>query len=315
MKPLETLVYYPGKGDEYRELLTKYVGDAIRLVVCDDESEIWDAIREAEVLLVATSFPTRCFAEARRVRWIQALGAGVERFVASGIPEGSVLTRVNTGFGPLIGEYVFGHLLASTQRIRRIAQAQSERKWRPVPVEHLRGEMLGVAGMGAIGSVIATRAKAFEMTVWGLDLQCPSHPALDRGFEMGQLAAFLASLRYLVLCLPLTELTRSMFGADQFRGMRDDAILVNVARGALVIEEDLVNALRTGEIHGAILDVFIEEPLPESSPLWSLPNAVVTPHTAGPSVPAEMVEFFGRNLVRFLNDEPLEGLVDVRRGF
>jgi len=315
MKLLNILVHYPGKSDMYGQLLRDQLHDEVDLFVCDDIEAIREAIPEAEVLLVATSFPAQLLASAGRLQWIQVLGAGVERFIENGIPEGVLITRVNTGFGHPIAEYVLAHLLSRTQCVREAAEAQRSGEWNLMKVSRLRGEVLGVIGVGAVGEQIALRAKAFGMTVWGLDLQASDHPALDRSLSLDRMSDFLRGAKYVVLCLPLTGKTRGMFGAEQLAAMREDAVLVNVARGPVVIEADLIEALRAGAIGGAILDVFDEEPLPQSSPLWAMGNVVVTPHVSGPSLPDEMVEFFAKNLERFRKNEPLEGCVDVLRGF
>jgi phosphoglycerate dehydrogenase-like enzyme len=120
---------------------------------------------------------------------------------------------------------------------------------------------------------------------------------------------------FVVVVLPLTDETRGVIGASELAAMRPGAWLFNIGRGAVVAERALVEALRTRRIGGAVLDVFAEEPLPAGHPLWSLENAVVTPHISGPSTPAEMAPVFNDNLARWLSGRPLRHVVDRRRGY
>jgi phosphoglycerate dehydrogenase-like enzyme len=138
---------------------------------------------------------------------------------------------------------------------------------------------------------------------------------VERVFRTQELPEFLGRLDFLVIVLPLTPATRHRFGLDEFRLMKPTAWVMNVSRGAIIAEEGLVSALEQGLIGGAVLDVFETEPLPQTSPLWGLPNAIVTPHYAGPSLPPQIVDFFVANLARYRRGRRLSGLVDLKRGF
>lgn len=317
MKKVRILVYAPDKTQVYGHLLNANLSKEIKttLDLCTNEGEARKAIPEADVLLAATTFPVHLLSFAKKLRWIQVLGAGVERFVEGGVPEGVIMTRVNVGFGSLIAEYVMAHLLSLTQKVRDFAKLQEAREWNQKEVAHICGETIGVAGVGAVGREVARIAKAFGMKVFGLDLQKDVHPAIDRSYIFAELRTFLKELKYLVICLPLTVRTTGMFGAAQFAEMRDDAVIVSTARGPIVVTQDLVEALRTGALGGAILDVFDNEPLPPDHPLWGVENVIITPHISGPSIPEDMVDFFVGNFDRFRKGERLKGCVDVERGF
>ena len=290
--------------------------DAVRYVFCESEEDIARNVESADVILGSIQFPTAHLSRAKRLRWIQVTGAGVDGFLAgTEIPAGILLTRADLSFGEQIAEYVIGHLLARTQRLRTVYALQRERRWEPLTVGFLRGRTLGVAGAGSIGSAVADRARAFGMRTAGLTRSGSTRSAFDASYGADQRNAFLADLDVLVLCLPLTPETRGWIGRAELAAMKPSAILVNVSRGAIVDERALIDALREGSIGGAILDVFETEPLPAESPLWALDNVTVTSHHAGLNVPDEMIDFFLENLARFQAARPLKGLVDRERGY
>jgi phosphoglycerate dehydrogenase-like enzyme len=312
---ISVLLYNPDKTAAYVDLLGKEA-PGLSLMVCESDADIARSIGEADVLFVSTRFPARYLRDARHARWIQVMGAGVERFTTAGaLPPAVILTRVDTGFGEKISEHVLGYMLAMSQRVYEVMANQRQRKWAPLDCRWLYGKTLGVAGVGAIGRAIARRARAFDMRVVGLDLYDVHDEAIEKCYGRDQLMEFVADLDYLSINLPLTSSTKELFHRDVFRGMRRDAIIINTARGGLVCEPDLVDALRQGRLGGAVLDVFAEEPLPLDSSLWQMENVIITPHHAGPSVPGEVVAFFLDNLERAKRGASLRGVVDHERGF
>ena len=313
-QPTTVLVFTRESDAPYRKRLIDS-GD-VRYRFCASEEEIEAQISEADVVLGSVAFPARLLDRAVRLRWIQVTGAGVDAFLAQGrLPEGVVLTRVDTSFGDRIAEYVVGHLLARVLRIQEVYRQQAERRWAPLETQRLCGRTMGIAGTGAIGRAVAARGRGLGMRTVGLSRSGRRVDAFDWVHPVGALAEFLAGLDVLVLCLPLTAETRGMIDAEQLACMKPSAILVNVARGPIVDASALGDALRNGTLAGAILDVFAQEPLPESSPLWSLDNVTVTSHQAGLNEPDEIVDFFLDNLRRLRAGEPLRGLVDLRRGY
>lgn len=315
MGNLRVLIYHHEDPKPYVKSLQQKAPE-LELLVCETEREVEDLVDKADVLFVSTRFPSRHLAKGSRVRWIQTMGAGVERFTQGvALSPGTILTRVNAGFGDKIAEYVMAYMLAHAQRAAEVLRNQDRRHWAPLKLSWLRGQTLGVAGVGAIGVEVARRGGCLGMKVVGFDLEPKTIPFLDRCYGWSDFLEFVAIPRYLVICLPLTAGTRGLFGRGAFAAMRRDAVIINTARGPIICQDELVAALRAEEIQGAILDVFEEEPLPSDSPLWTMPNVVVTPHHSGPSVPEEMVGFFLANLVRFRQGQPLSGVVDLQRGF
>jgi glyoxylate/hydroxypyruvate reductase A len=226
-----------------------------------------------------------------------------------------VLTRAEGVFGAWMAEYTLGWLLWTTQRMEALRRAQRLRQWEHVQPSLLRGRTLGVVGLGSIGRAIARAARAFTMRVIGVNRSGRRVPEAEKVYRRPGLAEFLAASDYVVLAAPLTPETRGLIGDAELRAMRPEAWLVNVGRGALIQEEALVRAVHERWISGAILDVFLEEPLPPEHPLWTLPNVVVTPHISGPSAPGEIAPIFNENLKRFLDGRALRGRVDIRRGY
>jgi phosphoglycerate dehydrogenase-like enzyme len=315
MSGLNVLIYYPGRLNEYVQLLSEH-SDRLNLLPCDTDDDIDRHIAKADILFVSTRFPTNYIERAEKLKWIQVMGAGVEKFTKEIVlPEGVILSRVNTYFGYKIAEYVFAYLLAICQRVQTVEENKKKKLWRQLDLEWLQGQHMGIVGTGAIGSEMAKKAISFGMTVSGCDLSTGERPFFDSMYPIDELSDFIAKMKYVVICLPLTRETEGLFGIEEFKRMRMDAYIINTARGAIIRERDLVKALKEGMIRGAILDVFEQEPLPHDSPLWEMGNVIITPHHAGPSIPREIVEFFLGNLDRYNRGEKLEGLVDLKRGF
>ena len=258
---------------------------------------------------------------APRLRWVATPATGIDHLRGTGILESALpVTTVGGLFGGLIAEHVFAVMLSFARRLPEFAVQQRERAWRMARVQALAGRTVGLVGVGSIGSAVATRAKAFGMHTLGLGRGAPggrSVPGVDRLLARADLPELLATADYVVLAAADTPATRGMIGAPELAAMRPETVLVNVARGSLIDEAALIDALRVGRLAGAALDVFAEEPLAASSPLWELPNVLVTPHIATnvPEYLARAVAAFAANVRRFRAGEPLESLVDRARGY
>ncbi len=265
--------------------------------------------------------PRGILALAPRVRWIATPATGIDHLRGTGVLEGTVpVTTVGGLFGPLIAEHVFAVMLAVAKRLPHFAAQQRTRTWQMSRVAALEGRTVGLVGVGAIGSAVAVRAKAFGMRTLGVgrcDPRGRSVAGVDRLLGRDELATLLAESDWVVVAAADTPETRGMIGTAELAVMRPGAVLVNVARGSLVDEAALVDGLRAGRIAGAALDVFASEPLPPGSPLWELPNVLVTPHIATnvPEYLARAIEQFAVNVHRFLAGEPLLNQVDRRRGY
>jgi phosphoglycerate dehydrogenase-like enzyme len=288
---------------------------------------------EADVL-VGYSLRAEQLARAARLCWIHSTAAAVHglmipELVASEI----VVTNASRVHGPVVAEHAWALVLALARRLHAAWRYQQQRRWsqeelwraRPQPRE-VAGATLLLVGVGAIGGEVARRAVDSGMRV----IAVREHPERGVDFLPGaengaavqvvgyeMLDTVLPEADFVVLAAPLTEKTRGLIGRAQLGKMKPEAYLVNVSRGALVDEAALAEALAARRIGGAGLDVFAEEPLPEASPLWTLPDVILTPHSASFStgIWERQYALFAENLRRFLAGGELLGVVDKRKGY
>jgi len=307
------LVYRPDQVEYYKELIEKHGVSNVYTASTLEEAE--KHLPNTEVIL-CWHFPLDLLktSEASSVRWIQSMGAGVDDLVNHpSISNDIQITRIVGQFGTPISEFVFGYMLYLTNDIARTREQQAKHQWTPFNARLLSGRKIGVAGLGNIGLEIVRKARAFDMEVYGLSMSGAKADHVDRHFGPDHWKAFVKELDYLVLTLPLTEDTRWAVNREVLLSMKPDATLINVGRGALVNESDLIEILQEGHLGAAVLDVFEKEPLPEQHPFWSMPNVLVTPHLSGPSTPEGVGEFFVQNLQRYIEGKSLQGV--VRREF
>ena len=253
--------------------------------------------------------------EAERLVWVQSTFAGVGALCAAQMPRNYILTGVKEIFGPQISEYVFAHILTQELHLDQLRADQHARVWGKHPYRGLRQSTLGLCGFGSIGQSIAETAVHFGMNVVAYKRTPDTHPSVARIYHGSELPQFLEQVDYLVLVLPRTAATTHLINARTLAMMKPSAVLINVGRGNAVAEDDLIEALKTGVIQGAVLDVFEKEPLPPDNPLWALPNVVITPHNAGDSFPDEIVPIFLENYRRFQEGHPLKYVIDFERGY
>jgi glyoxylate/hydroxypyruvate reductase A len=315
LSPRIILVYNPWAREArtYADLIRRPRGGfVIRLASTPREAE--GLIADAEVLY-GWNVPGALLARARRLRWIQWMGAGVERLLVPELPPGVVVTRAAGIFGPWMAEYTLGWCLWVTQRMDTIRRQQQGRVWKYVHPGRLRDSTLCVVGLGDIGRHIARAARAFGMRVVGVARTGRPVSSVERVYRPPALGKALGRADFAVVTVPLTPRTRGLIGARELACMKAGAWLLNIARGPVVDERALVAALRGRRLGGAVLDVFDEEPLPPGHPLWGLDNAVITPHVSGPSTPEEIAPIFNANLRRYAGGRRLLHVVDRRRGY
>ena len=309
------LVYHPepGEAQAYARLITQ-PKPPFAVAVCATPADVKPHIADAEILY-AWNFPRELLPRAARLRWAQSMGAGVERLMVPELPRGVKVTRVAGIFGPWMAEYVLGWCLWLTQRTELFRAQQRERCWRQVAPLRLHGATLCVIGLGDIGRTIALAARGFGMRVVGVSRSGKRVPETQRVHKTRDLREAIASADYVALTVPLTEATRGLIGTPELAAMKPSAWLINVARGPVVDEAALLDALRGKRLGGAVLDVFDEEPLPQDHPLWEFGNVALTPHISGPSTPGEIAPIFNDNLRRYLAGHALRYEVDRKRGY
>lgn len=218
------------------------------------------------------------------VDWVHSIQAGVDRFPQGAYDKADVALTNSTGIhGASVGETVIGFMTMLARGLHHYARAEADNEWNTLPWDRpftLEDETVCVVGLGTIGQAVAERATWMGMDVIGVRRSPDPVPIVDELYTVDELHAALLDARFVVLAVPLTTATRRMFGPAELTAMRDDAFLINVARGPVVVENTLVDAIEADNIAGAALDVFTEEPLPDNSPLWELDEVIVTPHSA-----------------------------------
>lgn len=216
--------------------------------------------------------------------WIHSIQAGYDRFPLDELEDRGIVLTNSTGIhGESVGETVLGYMLSVARRLGQYARQQEHREWsRPewdVPFT-LAGESVCVVGLGTLGRGIATRTNALGMAVTGVRRSGEPVEGVERVYASDELHEAISGARFVALAVPLTEETEELIGGAELAAMDEGSTLINVSRGSVVDQDALVSALEAGEIRGAALDVFAEEPLPEDSPLWEMEEVLVTPHAA-----------------------------------
>jgi phosphoglycerate dehydrogenase-like enzyme len=275
----------------------------------------------------------RILARAPQLRWVHSATAGVERVLTPTSRErGLVITNARGVFSRPIAEYVMLMILAAARRLPQLLELQAERTWQPLEARELRDVTVGIVGLGSIGRAVGALATAFGCRVIatrrrpdaGADAAdgAGDEPflgslMLDRVLPPERLPELLGESDFVVLAAPLTPDTVDLIGDAAIGQMKPGAWIINVARGELVDERALARAVRNGRIGGAVLDTFREEPLPPSSPLYELPNVILTPHTSWSStrVLDRSVDLFCDNLRRYAAGQPLVNVVDPNAGY
>ena len=297
------------------------VGDSVELRYAPDGDALAVELPHADAIFSWRTDPVwlpSVWPPPERLRWIQSASAGVDTLLFPGLIESDVVvTNARGVFEDPIAEWVIGAMLAFATGLHRSIVDQSRGVWDDHRhTRRLAGARLVVVGPGPIGHATATRAMGLGMSVAMVGRQPRTHETFGDVLGVGQLHRALADADHVLDALPSTEQTRGMFDAAAFGAMPARARFYNVGRGATVDEPALVAALEAGTIAGAALDVFATEPLPADSPLWTLPNVIVSPHVSGDveGWERDLVSVFVENARRFAAGEPLRNLIDKEAG-
>ncbi|NCC35545.1 MAG: D-2-hydroxyacid dehydrogenase [Chloroflexia bacterium] len=307
---------------QIRELLVPHLTDEFRAVWVNGDGE-FDGDPAGAVAYFRWWGEQEAFLKVIRVahdlRWVHTPSAGVDHLLVPEVFERDLTLTNSAGVHAIpMAEFVFALLLSRVKQLPTYQAAQADAHWaRGVDVQELYGATMLILGIGGIGEAIAQRAAAFGMRVWGSRRSNRPSPYAERVVTGNAWHALLPEADYVVVAAPLTPATRGMIDADVLALMRPSAFLVNVARGPLVEEQALIEALQQGRIAGAALDTFAQEPLPPTSPLWHLPNVIITPHATAnsPRMHERQVALFLDNLQRFQRGQPLLNLVDKAAGY
>jgi phosphoglycerate dehydrogenase-like enzyme len=266
------------------------------------------------------------FLRGARLKWIHAPTAAVHQLMYPELVASGVRVTNSTGIhGPVVAEHALALIMALAKRIPQSMRYQANKTWAqdrvwselPHPRE-IAGGSVAVLGMGGIGSEFTRLAKSVGMRVLAVrEKPEKGTGGADEVYSTSQIEEVLPKADYVLLCAPLTPATRGIINAARLAKMKRDAYLVNVSRGPLIVEDDLIRALKQKQIGGAALDVFVEEPLPRKSEFWDLDNLLITPHTASftERLWERHYQHIQENLKRFVAGKPLLNEVDKRRGY
>jgi phosphoglycerate dehydrogenase-like enzyme len=331
------LVIHPPVEPERLEKIVAAAGP-MQVVNAENYAAALAAMPEADAFF--GKLTPELLAAGKKLRWVQSPTASLEHYMFPDLVEHPlVLTNMRGLYSDVIAEHVLGVMLCFTRHLHTYIRNQAACRWAPVGGEDQRqtfatgpgiasaidrahlnlGDLtLGLVGLGHIGSEIARRAAGFGMRIVAVD---PAVPAAPEGvsivWPVERLGELLGQGDFVVIAAPHTPQTEQLFRRPQLRLMKRSAILINIGRGAIVNLDDLVAALRAGEIAGAGLDVFEVEPLPADHPLWKFENVILTPHVAGqsPRVAGRHLALLVENVGRFVRGQPLTNVVDKRRWF
>lgn len=331
------LVIYPALADERLDRVRAAAPD-VEIIDASDEASAIASIGEADAFF--GKMTAAILASATRLCWIQSPTASLEHYLFPALESHtSTLTNMRGIHSKPIAEQVMGYVLSFARNLHDYVRLQERATWAPIGGEEERssymtgpgtvtaidratrdvaGSSMGIIGLGEIGREVAQRAAAFGMTLRAVDARPDLNvPGVVEIVPPDRLDIVLERSDFVVVTLPHTPETVGLFDRERFRHMRPGSYFINVGRGAVVLLDDLVAALRAGTIAGAALDVFEIEPLPGDHPLWAMENVMITPHVAGyaPSVAGRYLGLFIENLTRFREGRPLLNQVDKSRWY
>lgn len=283
MPRLLILLTLPADVRHYYAARLKERFPQLEIDVVDHFSKATPLAHGADILLTfGPMLRDEVVANAPRLKWIQALGTGVDGVIDQpSLGKHVIVTNIRGIHGEPVSEAAIMGMLALSRDLPRSVRCQDQRSWTRWPPKLLHGKTVGIYGIGLIAEALAPRCKAFGMTVVGYSSTIRAVPGIDRMLSRGDLITTARELDYLVLLVPYSEATRHCIDAQVFAAMKPSAFLVNLARGGIVDEDAMIDALKAGRIAGAALDVFQTEPLPAEHPLWSVPNVIITSHLGG----------------------------------
>ncbi|MEP0203255.1 MAG: D-2-hydroxyacid dehydrogenase [Halioglobus sp.] len=306
----EVLVLGP-QSDQFRSLLEPRGLPGFNARYCEHAEPAAALAGDIEVIFGPPAMVAGLIDQCSHLRWVQSTWAGVRPLVEQPNRDFQ-LTGVKGIFGELMSEYVLAWLLGIERKVIERAAATS---WDPRPDNTLSGRRIGILGTGSIGQQVATSCRMFGLHVVGLNTSGESVPGFDHCYALHERLAFAQDLHYLVSLLPDTPKTSNIVDASLLQCLRRGAVVINAGRANAIVSQDLIAALRAGQLRGAILDVLPAEPPEDSNPLWREPNLYITSHTAAPTLAERVADVFAENYVAFIESRPLAGRVDFSRGY
>lgn len=301
---------------DWEQALNKYAFDDLDAIVTNDDSKVSELISSVEIIFGIPFLASPHIDKAINLKWFQSSFAGVDALTKEGLKRDYKLTNVKDTYGKPMAEYAFTYILGLRRQINENLKWQDEKKWNQFPYPVIESQTIGIVGTGAIGKEIAKIAKAFGMNTIGLKNSPGQVEYFDKCFDTTQKIEFLKQdLDYIISILPATPDTEDFFDSDAFEQIESKPIFMNIGRGNNVNEDDLCQALDSGLISKAILDVFKQEPLDPESALWHQKNLIITPHTSGYVGNENVFKICEDNYARYLAGGELKYQIDFDKGY
>jgi phosphoglycerate dehydrogenase-like enzyme len=304
--------------------LSEGLGPEVRVRAAKTADALMADAAAAQILFAwigAREEACKLMAAAPRLAWVHARYAGLDRFLFPELVESPIPVTNGSGvFSQSLGEFVILGVLYFAKLVPRMLRSKAEKHWDNFEVYEIGRQTIGIVGHGDIGRAAAWRAKALGMRVLALRRD-PSPRAgdehVDRVYATKDLLEMLPECDYVAVAAPLTPGTKHLIGRREFAAMKRDAVILNVGRGPVIDEAAMIDALQSGQIRGAALDVFEVEPLPQASPLWTMENVLISPHCSDHTKDwlADAADFFVEQFQRWREGKPLKNVVDKRAGY
>ena len=280
-----------------------------------------ESIYDSEILVglgLDNEYTASSILNSSKVKWIHLLVAGVENLPFKEIKQKNIVVTNSNGIHKIpISEHVFGMLLNFTRNLYMFQEQKKQKLWKKQIGTELYGKTMGIIGLGSIGCEIARKAKAFDMKVIGTKNNKVSLENVDCVYGSEDLEQVLSQCDFVVIALPSTPQTHKLISRREFESMKDGAYFVNISRGEIVDEVELIKALKNGKLGGACLDVFEKEPLPQNSELWDVDNVIISPHLAAlsPAYFDRAFKIFLNNLKAYKESKKLKNVIDLDKEY
>ena len=313
------LITVPCKEPIQKSLMEEFSTKYEMIFAQEDPDIIAKELEDAEVIIGEPS--PKLLHSAKNLKWMQITWAGADRYTGN-FPGNVILTNTSGAFGRIISEYTLGMILSMYKRLPQYYVNQKKKVWADLGCEKsLMRKRVLILGTGNVGSSIAQKLHAFGTYNMGINRSGKSVNHFDEIHPMDDLDALLPTADIVIGALPKTATTKGLFDYRRMQRMQQDAVLVNVGRGTMIVTTDLEKLLAEDHFYGVILDVVDPEPLPESSPLWTCDRVLLTPHVSGigfdhePMTEAFIWDICRENLRRYAASQPLNNVVDVEAGY
>src|SRR3989338_447656 len=305
---------------DYHVEKIKQAAEDIEVVIVNNDKETAEHLPDADAIAVFPATMPASLKDAKKLRWVHSFAAGVDKILTDEVKNSDVLVSNSSGIHKYpISEHVIGFMLILSHKFDRMFESQEKHLWeKQEDATELRDKTLLIVGLGNIGGEIARLGKAFGMKVIAVtrEVRNEDSPA-DEVFPPESLNEHLGEADFVIISVPLTDETHHLFNLERIKKMKPSAILMNIGRGQIIHEQELVEALKQKIIAGAALDVTEEEPLPSTSPLWDMENVIITPHNSGLSERQmdRAIDLLCENIKTFVKGEKLVTQVDKEKGY